>query len=212
MTANPHNLIAPKIIRTGALSPFGRMARMAGHALGLDIPMDPVDTNNPDDHIHQQNPLSKIPCMVLADNSLIHDSTIIIHYLDAFDGQHRLLPDISQERFIMLTDTTIAKGIAEAGLLIVYEARYRDNPEHHSQKFLSMQQAKLQKAMDYFVENMPDPQQTNILSINLSASLSYLDFRKQANWRVSHPTLSDWLEKFAQSEPAYEATKRPDDA
>jgi len=65
---------------------------MAIDALGLGdrvtvAPADPLDEN---DTLRQQNPLGKMPCLVLADGSTIYDSGIIIEYLQDIACSYRL--------------------------------------------------------------------------------------------------------------------------
>ncbi len=55
------------VLRSTVTSPFGRKVRMAIDALGLTgrvtlKPADPLDEN---DTLRQQNPLGKMPCLVL---------------------------------------------------------------------------------------------------------------------------------------------------
>ena len=75
-------------LRSTLTSPFGRKVRMAIEALGLSgritvTPADPLDEN---DTLRQQNPLGKMPCLVLADGSTIYDSGIIIEFLQDAAG------------------------------------------------------------------------------------------------------------------------------
>ena len=76
MTTGPEKLV----LRSTETSPFGRKVRMAVDVLGLServtlVPADPLDEN---DTLRQQNPLGKMPCLMLADGSAIYDSGVII--------------------------------------------------------------------------------------------------------------------------------------
>ena len=67
---------------------------MAIDALGLSdrvtlMPANPLDEN---DTLRQQNPLGKMPCLLLADGSSIYDSGVIIEFLQDVAGTDRLLP------------------------------------------------------------------------------------------------------------------------
>ena len=71
------------VLRSTTTSPFGRKVRMAIDTLGLnnritETPADPLDER---DTLRQQNPLGKMPCLVLQDGSTIYDSGIIIEFL-----------------------------------------------------------------------------------------------------------------------------------
>ena len=120
------------VLRSTPTSPFGRKVRMTIDVLGLSgrikvTPADPLDEN---DTLRQQNPLGKMPCLVLADGSTIYDSGIIIEYLQDVAGTDRLLPLRGRDRYRMLTLTRLADGIMDASILVVYETRFRPDLPH----------------------------------------------------------------------------------
>jgi glutathione S-transferase len=120
------------------------------------------------------------------------------------------LPLRGRERYRALTMSRLADGIMDASLLIVYENRFRpDLP--HSPRWLVHQRDKIRRGLAEFDAALPDPNQTDVVSIGLSCALGYLDWRKQLDWRPDHPGLVDWLERFSAHEPAFERT-RPKEA
>src|SRR5918994_5483763 len=84
----------PMLIRTSFGSPFGRKARIAVSVLGLDgkVKVESATTQDPADPLRQQNPLGKIPVLVLDDGSTIFDSPVILEYLDHVAGGGRIIP------------------------------------------------------------------------------------------------------------------------
>jgi len=199
------------VLRSTPTSPFGRKVRMAIEALGLSgrvtvTPADPLDDN---DTLRQQNPLGKMPCLVLADGSTIYDSGIIIEYLQDVGGTDRLLPLRGRDRYRMLTLSRLADGIMDASILVVYETRFRpDLPQ--SPRWLAHQRGKIKRGLAVFEASPPDANKTDVVSIGLSCALGYLDWRKQVDWRPTHPTLVDWLNRFTAHEPAFEHTRAKD--
>lgn len=196
------------ILRSTPTSPFGRKVRMAIEALGLServtvTPADPLDEN---DTLRQQNPLGKMPCLVLADGSTIYDSGIIIEFLQDVAGTDRLLPLRGRDRYRALTLSRLADGIMDASILVVYETRFRpDLPQ--SPSWLSHQRGKIRRGLAAFEASPPNPNKTDIVSIGLSCALGYLDWRKQVDWRPPYPGLVDWLNRFSAHEPAFERTR-----
>jgi glutathione S-transferase len=196
------------VLRSTPTSPFGRKVRMAIDALGLSgrvtvIPADPLDEN---DTLRQQNPLGKMPCLVLPDGSTIYDSGIIIEYLQDVAGTDRLLPVRGRERYRALTLSRLADGIMDASILVVYESRFRpDLP--HSPRWLAHQDGKIRRGLGAFESSPPDPDKTDVVSIGLSCALGYLDWRKQVDWRPVYPGLVGWLDRFSAREPAFERTR-----
>ena len=107
------------VLRSTLTSPFGRKVRIAVDVLGLNdritlVPGDPLDEN---DTLRQQNPLGKLPCLLLADGTAIYDSGVIIEYLQDVAGSETLLPARGPARFQALTRAALADGITEAALL-----------------------------------------------------------------------------------------------
>src|SRR5690606_33194478 len=135
-------------IRTGAGSPFGRKARIAVSVLGLDdkVRIEPASTQDDADPIRQQNPLGKVPVLILDDGSTIYDSPVILEYLDHLAGGGRILPKDGKARFDALKLEALADGILDALILIVYEGRYRP-AEKHEQKWLDLQGGKVARGM-----------------------------------------------------------------
>ena len=89
------------ILRSAPASPFGRKVRIATTILGLDsrITVEPADTVNPADTVRQQNPLGKIPALVLDDGTVLFDSRVILDYLDHLAGGGRIIPSEPTARF-----------------------------------------------------------------------------------------------------------------
>ncbi len=92
-------------LRSTKTSPFGRKVRIAAHALGLSdaIRIVPADTLNEQDTLRTQNPLGKMPCLILKDGTALYDSRVIMEYLDSLSGEHMLIPREGMERYEALT-------------------------------------------------------------------------------------------------------------
>ena len=198
------------VLRSTLTSPFGRKVRMAIDVLGLSdrITLVPADTQDENDTLRQQNPLGKMPCLLLADGTSIYDSGVIIEFLAVVAGSDRLLPARGPARFKTLTLARLADGITEAAILVVYEGRFRD-PGMQSERWLTHQRGKITRALAAFEASPPDAAKTDIVAIGLACALGYLDWRKPVEWRQDHPRLAAWLAAFAKSEPAFERTRAP---
>jgi len=198
----------PLRLRTSPASPFGRKVRMSAAAIGLAdrLKIEPADTADPQDSLRQQNPLGKIPVLLLDDGQALYDSRVIVEFLNDQDGRSILIPS-GEGRYAALIQQVLADGILDAAILQVYEGRYR--PEHkHEQSWLDYQRGKVDRALEAFGKQLPAPGEggPHIGEIALAAALGYLDFRFQGYWRDAHPGLVDWLDAFGQRFPAYEAT------
>jgi glutathione S-transferase len=114
-------------LRNSPASPFVRKVRIAASVLGLDreIMLEPADTMSPSDSVRQQNPLGKIPALVLEDGTVLFDSRVILDYLDHRAGGGRIIPTDAGARFAALRLQALADGLMDASILLVYEGRLR---------------------------------------------------------------------------------------
>ncbi len=195
------------ILRSAPASPFGRKVKIAAAVLGLASRITVVDedTPNPTDSIRRENPLGKIPTLILDDAETLFDSRVIVAYLDHLAGGGRLIPADPAARFPALKLEALADGICDAALLQVYEARFRD-PASHEPKWIEHQAGKVTRALDWLEASPPEGSVT-VGEIALACALGYLDLRFRGLWRESCPTLVDWLDGFSAEVPAFEATR-----
>jgi glutathione S-transferase len=196
------------ILRSTVTSPFGRKVRIAIDVLGLGrrVERQDADTLDESDTLRQQNPLGKMPCLLLADGSALYDSRVIIEFLQEAAGTDALVPLRGIARYKALTLAALADGITDAALLMVYERRFRAPEMMENERWLAHQRGKVFRALGAFEKSPPDPAKTDVVSIGLSCALAYLDWRHPVAWRGTCPQLAEWLEAFAAHEPAFRRT------
>jgi len=114
------------ILRNAPASPFGRKVRIAAALCGLDSRIEIViaDTADPADPLRGQNPLGKIPTLILEDGTVLYDSRVIVEFLDTQAGGGIIIPP-GAPRFPALIMQALADGVMDASLLRVYEGRSR---------------------------------------------------------------------------------------
>src|SRR5580698_657792 len=197
------------ILRSSPASPFGRKVRIAISLLGLDndVKVEAADTSDVNDSVRQQNPLGKIPVVIVEDGSAVYDSRVILDYLDDRAGGGKIVPRDSKARLAALRLQALCDGILDASILTVYEGRYR-KPDMHEPKWLELQAGKVSRALAV-LEAAPPPvdPMPNVGQITLACALGYRDFRFNGSWRGEHPRLVAWLDNFAARVPAFGATK-----
>jgi glutathione S-transferase len=199
----------PMILRSATASPFARKVRIAAMLLGLDdrITIEPADTTNPADTVRAQNPLGKIPALVLEGGPALFDSRVIVEYLDHLAGGGRIIPREPNARFAALRLQALADGIMDASILIIYEGRWRD-PAKHEPKWVEHQVGKVARGLAA-LEAAPPARigAPDVGQIALACALGYQDFRFHGTWRKDHPRLVKYLDLFAAAVPAFAATK-----
>src|SRR5438552_2180829 len=135
-------------LRSSPSSPFVRKVRIAASVLGLEpeIALEPADTMNASDPVRRQNPLGKIPALVLEDGTVLFDSRVILDYLDYRAGGGRIVPSDAGARFAALRLQALADWLMDASVLLVYEGRFRP-AERHEPKWLDHQSGKIARAL-----------------------------------------------------------------
>jgi glutathione S-transferase len=198
------------ILRSSPASPFGRKVRIAIALLGLTdkIEIQETDLNSPTDSIRKQNPLGKIPALVLDDGTAFYDSRVILDYLDHLAGGGKIVPREPNARFEALRMQALCDGVLDASLLLVYEGRYRPE-DKRVQSWIERQADKVKRGLEALeaappkITPMPDVGQ-----ITLACLLGYRDFRFASDdWRKAYPRLRAWHDQFAAQVPAFAATK-----
>jgi glutathione S-transferase len=197
------------ILRSTPPSPFGRKVNIAAGVLGLtdQIRIEAADLGSATDSVRRQNPLGKIPTLVLEDGSTLFDSRVILEYLDHRAGGGKIIPQEPKARFAALRLQALADGMTDAQILIVYEGRWRP-VEHHVQKWTDYQADKIKRGLTALEAEPPslDPI-PNVGQLALACFLGHRDLRFAGDWRAAHPKLVTWLDRFAAKVPAFAETK-----
>lgn len=183
-------------------SPFSRKVRAVIRETGLDATVEEVETTanalDPNPTITAANPLGKIPTLLRDDGPALYDSRVICRFLDSAAGG-KLYP-APPRLWDTLTLEATADAIMEAGVLIVYEARYR--PESlRSGDWVETQWQKAARAVaaidSRWMSHLAGP--LDIGQIAVACALGYLDFRMpERDWRRGHDALAAWYEGFAE--------------
>jgi glutathione S-transferase len=195
-------------LRTSLTSPFGRKARMAALRLGFnDLEVLDADTTNPADEIRKDNPLGKVPLLILDDGRRVYDSRVILECFDHMAGPGSLIPIAWDDRLRTLTFQSLADGVTDAAVLVSYETRYRSE-EIRSQKWLDHQRGKILRGLASLTQAAPDPGRFDVATIATACMFGYLDWRKQVDWRADFPVLVPWLDAFRAATPEFDATAR----
>ena len=195
-------------------SPFVRKVMIAAHELGLTERLDcvrtVVATTRPHLELMRENPLSKIPTLVLDDGTVIYDSAVILEYLDQLHDGPKLIPDALPERMTAQRRQALGDSFLDF-LLLWRNERERERP---SQVHLATYAAKRKAVLHALDREAIDLAATpfSVGHIAIGCALSYLDFRFAAeDWRGGHPHIAAWHAEFA-ARPSVRATEPVDDS
>ncbi len=183
-------------------SPFVRKVMVTAHELGLvdrlTLVRSVVAMTAPNDDVMRDNPLSRIPTLVLDDGTAYPDSSLICEYLDHLAGGGKLFPGEPARRFDALRRHAIGTGFLEISVLRRNE---RDRPpERRSPPHLAAFERKFAATLAAFEREVPtlSALPIDIGHVAIACALGYLDFRfTDEPWRTGRPDLSAWYERFA---------------
>ncbi len=187
-------------------SPFARKARIA--LLEKGLPHE-VRVQNPWETSIEQNPLGKVPVLILDDGTVLHDSGVIVEYLDTLGAPPRLIPQDPALRVVHRQIEAIADGLCDAVVLIVAE-RARP-PERLSADWIARQAQKLPRGLDELERRMGSGETftahgLGLAEISAGCALGYLDLRyPELAWREDHPRLAALAARLA-ARPSFAAT------
>src|SRR5262245_2201722 len=195
-------------------SPFVRKVMILAHEAGLvdrlTLVRTVAATTKPHPDLMRDNPLSKIPTLVLDDGTVLYDSPVICEYLDELNAGPKLFPRDRTARLTALRRQALADGFLDF-LLLLRDERARGQPsDTHLASFATRRKATL-AAMESEVDALAAAP-FDIGQIAFGCALGYLDFRFAAeDWRAHHPRLAQWYTGFS-ARPSVRATEPIDDS
>jgi glutathione S-transferase len=187
-------------LRYSPTSPYVRKVTVTAHETGLNgrIQRVPTVTTDPASGLAQDNPLGKVPVLILDDGQRIFDSPVICEYLDSLHQGPKIVPPSGPERWVALRRQALADGILDAAVLRLLEGRRPANEQ--SPTWIAKQKAVIERSLDALegeVDRLGDS--LTIGHIAIGVALGYLDFRFAGDrWRDRHPKLARWNERFQQ--------------
>jgi glutathione S-transferase len=184
-------------LRYSATSPYVRKVMMVIHERGLSdrVELEKTDAWSPETDLPSNNPLGKVPALVLGDGPALFDSPVIVEYLDTLAGPDAsLFPATGPDRWTALRFQALADGICDAAILRRLEG---NRPEQlRSTDWMERQRAAVARSVDALeAEAAKLGESFTIGSVAVLAALGYLDFRfGHEDWRPGHPALSAWFD------------------
>jgi len=181
-------------------SPFVRKVMIVAHETGLAERLTLVRTvvamTTVNRDLLRDNPLSKLPTLVLDDGTPLYDSAVICEYLDALHGYPKLFPIEPAEKWTALRRHALGDGLLE--LLILWRnERERSLP---ADLYLNAYRAKVDATLDRLETDAEALSATpfGIGHVAIGCGLSYADFRfSDLDWRRDRPRITAWHAAFS---------------
>ena len=191
---------APMRLRTSYTSPYGRKARVVIIERGLQDQVSVEDTDPwaADTDLGRDNPVGKVPTLILPDGTVLTDSPLVCEYLDwTAPAGPLLVPAIGADRFSALRLHALADGLIDATVTRLLDLRRP--AELQWQAWCDRQTAAIFRTCDVLEGESAEIARAplSIGPITLSVALDYLDLRfAEAGWRNGRAGLAEWHAAF----------------
>lgn len=175
-------------------SPYVRKVMVCAHELGLVDRLELVRSVaamlKPNEALMRDNPLSKIPTLVLDDGTTLLDSVVICEYLDEL-GNGQLFPKHGPQKWQALRWHALGDGLLDA-LILWRNERERQAPLQPLIDAFDLKTRATLERLDAEAEELAGAP-FSIGTVAVACALGYLDYRFDAfGWRNLAPRLAQW--------------------
>lgn len=196
-------------------SPYVRKVRVVLAEKKLDYRLELQDPWVAGSEVPRSNPLGKVPCLVMEGGDAIHDSRVIVEYVETLSPVGRLIPPPGRERATVRTWEALADGLLDAAILARLEATWPGrSDEQRSSAWIERQMQKVAAALQMLSDDLGERPwfagtALSLADIATGCALFYLDFRfPDLPWRQTHPNLARLADKLA-ARPSFADTRPP---
>lgn len=193
-------------LRYSPTSPYVRKVMITAIETGQDSAIELIHTNqwDPATDLPKDNPLGKVPALILDEHLILFDSPVICEYLCSRVGAP-LIPEEGFDRWRVLRMEALCDGILDAAVLRLLESKRP--PEMQKADWIERQKGVIKRGLDSVEESAGNwGEEVMLGQITAAAAMGYLDFRFPGDdWRSGRPTITAWYETFSQR-PSMKAT------
>lgn len=190
-------------------SPFVRKVMVTAIEAGLDDRIERVETNyaDPDNNFITDNPLGKVPALILDDGTVLANSPVICAYLDSLHDGEKLIPTDGPAHWQALHLEGLADGLCESAIGVMRENVRPEDKQWDA--FRDRQWSKVERTMGWLDGNadiLEGP--VTIGHVALGCAIGWTIFRlsdRLGDWRTRWPHVAKWYAAFEQR-PSMQAT------
>jgi glutathione S-transferase len=189
-------------------SPYVRKVMICAHELGvvdrLELARSVAAMLKPNARLMEDNPLSKIPTLVLDDGFALFDSVVICEYLDDL-AQGSLFPKQGADKWQALRWHALGDGLLDA-LILWRNEREREVPLRTLMEAFELKARAALKVLDDEAQALAETD-LSIGHVTIGCALGYLDYRFDTlGWRAIAPRLAEWQADIARR-PSFQSTE-----
>ena len=173
-------------------SPYARKVRAVAIEKGIAVQLELLNPLADPAPLLASNPLAKVPCLLLDDDTPLYDSPVICEYLDAQAPTPVLLPPPGPARWDVLRRQALADGVLDLAVALRQESL---RPEHQrSPDWQQRWRAGILRAVAQMEATHADWPALDLGTLAAACALDYLEFRHpDIHWRDDAPKLAAWL-------------------
>lgn len=175
--------------------PYSRKVLIIAAEHGLGDIFDFVSPFTPEaqSSLVRENPLAKMPALVIEPDLALFDSRVICRYVDGLaDGRQSFYPAAPSDLWRALRYEALGDGMVDAAIFARQELSRPADKQIEDR--VRKQMSKVDEGLDCLEREagrLSGP--LTIGSIAVSNALAYLDFRwSKREWRAAHPLLAAW--------------------
>jgi glutathione S-transferase len=189
-------------------SPYVRKVMICARELNLldrlELVRSVAAMTKPNERLMQDNPLSKIPTLVLDDGLVLFDSAVICEYLnDLVAGP--LFPQQGRDKWLALRWHAFGDGLLDA-LILWRNEREREAPLPVLMDAFDLKVKSSLARLDGEAQSLGDTPLC-ICHVAVACALGYIDYRFEGlAWRALAPRLAAWHQTIRER-PSYSATE-----
>lgn len=202
--------IGPMRLHSTITSPFARKVWVVAHETMLIDRIERIPTNpHADEYLRDDNPLSRVPTLILNNGEALFDSPVICEYFDSLHTGPKLFPARGPARWRALRQQAMADGLLDANLSRRNELQRP--AQEQSPAWIERQIHAVRGACAWLearVEaELNDGGPITIGHIAVACALGYFALRFPGdNWQADCPRLAAWHTSFEQR-PSMQATR-----
>ena len=206
-------ILSPMKLIGSLTSPYVRKVRIVFLEKKVDIDLELENVWAADTKIALNNPLGKVPCLLLDDGEALYDSRVIAEYADTLSPVGKLIPVGSRERATVKTWEALADGIGDASILARLETTLRP-VEQQSPAWLERQMGKINTGLSQMSKELGEntwchSNQMTLADIAVGCALGFLLLRfPNIAWQAQYPNLDALYQKLMQR-PSFAETAPP---
>lgn len=198
------------------LSPFVRKVMCCVHELRLEGRVQCIRTRVasqvPNLALIPDNPLIRIPTLVLENGQALFDSVVICEYLDSLGSHASLYPAKSEARWQALRWQALGDGLCDT--LIAWRHERDRQPAQQIPALIDGARLKVDSTLDRLEQEVAQLEAApfGIGHVAVGCALGYLGVRfADLAWQARRPMLARWQAEF-EARPSAQLTKPPQQA